>query len=89
MVQVHFTGNLRRHVDCPSMKVGGGTLIEVLNGVFDALPQARGYVVDGHGALRRHMNIFINSERVADRASLTDTVPDGSDVYIMQALSGG
>ena len=79
-----FTPNLRRHVPCPTVEVPGATVREVLDQVFADNPRLRGYVVDEHGALRRHMAVF-----VADRATLGDPVGPRSEIYVMQALSGG
>ena len=47
------------------------------------------YVCDERGVLRQHVNLFIERERVRDRATLTDAVPAGARVSILQALSGG
>jgi molybdopterin converting factor small subunit len=89
MVTVSFTQNVQRHVDCPPCEVAGQNLREVLDAVFDGNPRARGYVLDEHGALRKHMIIFINGEQLRDRERLSDPVPDGGEVMIFQALSGG
>lgn len=89
MAQVTFTANLQRHVACPSTHAAGRTVREVLDVVFAQNPRARGYVLDEHGALRRHMVVFVNGEPVRDRTALSDAVPDGAELYVMQALSGG
>lgn len=89
MPRVVFTENLQRHVDCPSRDVSGCTVREVLEAAFAANDRARGYVLDEHGAVRKHMIVFINGEMIRDRSTLTDPVPDGAEVYVMQALSGG
>ncbi len=62
---------------------------EVLDALFAANPQLRGYVLDDQGALRRHMSIFIDSSQVRDRTSLTDPVRPDQLVFVAQALSGG
>lgn len=87
---VNFTANLRRHVQCPRTEAAGGTVAEVLGEVFSRYPFLRGYVVDEHGALRKHMVIFVDGIAVSDRLGLTDPVsrPD-SEIHVMQALSGG
>jgi len=89
MPMVHFTANLKRHVDCPSTHVEGLTVREVLDAVFAKNPRLRGYVVDEHGAVRRHMNVFVDGEQVRDRVGLCDGVSPASEIYVMQALSGG
>lgn len=47
------------------------------------------FLVDDQGALRRHVNLFIDGEPVRDRRSLTDPVRGASEVFVLQALSGG
>jgi hypothetical protein len=89
MVRVAFTQNIQRHVACPPTDVEGRTVREVLDAVFAANERARGYVLDEQGALRKHMMVFVNGEQIVDRAGLSDAVPSGGEVYVMQALSGG
>ena len=89
MASVHFTQNLRRLVDCPSGQAPGATVKEVLDGIFAANPRLRGYVLDEHGAIRKHMVVFVDGTAVADRDGLADPVRAESTIYVMQALSGG
>jgi sulfur-carrier protein len=89
MAKVFFTTNLRRHVDCPSVEAPGATLRDVLRHVFAAQDRLGGYVLDEQGALRKHMTILIDGQRVKDRAALSDPVGQSSEIYVMQALSGG
>jgi molybdopterin converting factor small subunit len=89
MPRVAFTQNLRRHVACPDAEVEGATVRAVLDAVFAGNPPLRGYVLDDQGALRKHMTIFVDGKQVADRAGLSDPVDAGSEIYVMQALSGG
>jgi hypothetical protein len=89
MPTVTFTPNLQRHVICPPRSVSGQTVIEALNDYFRDVPAARGYVLDEHGALRKHMTIFVDGQPVRDRTRLTDDVAASSEVFVFQALSGG
>jgi hypothetical protein len=89
MARVEFTTNLRRHLDVPPAEVPGGTLRSVLDRVFASHERLRGYVLDDQGALRKHVTVFIDGRRVADRTDLSDPVGDASEVYVLQALSGG
>lgn len=89
MARVHFTRNLRRHVDCPSVEVDGATVREILAAVFSSEPRLEGYVLDDQGGLRDHVTVFVNGEQVHDRAALSDRVGPGDELYVMQALSGG
>ena len=89
MPRVVFTPNLRRHVDCPDAQAAGTNVREALDAVFAEHPQLRGYVVDEQGRLRTHMVIFVDGDNLKDRDGLTDTVRPESEIYVMQALSGG
>ena len=89
MPRVVFTENIQRHVACPPRDVAGGTVREVLDAVFVTNERARGYVVDEHGALRKHMIVFVNGTMIRDRQTLGDPVAPEAEIYVMQALSGG
>jgi hypothetical protein len=89
MPRVQFTQNLQRHVPCPPQEVPGGTVREVLDAVFAANPRLRGYVLDEQGELRKHMAIFVDGVQIRDRVQLSDVVGANSEVYVVQALSGG
>lgn len=89
MARVSFTANLQRHVGAPPQKVRGTTVREVLDAVFSTHPKLRGYVLDEAGALRHHMNVFVDGAQVADRRGLSDPVNEDAELYVMQALSGG
>ena len=89
MVQVVFTPNLQRHVDCPPVHVTGGTVAEALECVFRENPTLRGYVLDDQGALRRNMVIFIDGRAMNDRRTLGDSIDATAEVFVMQALTGG
>jgi len=65
------------------------TVREVLEGVFADNPRLRGYIVDERGALRRHMIVFVDGRQISDRERLSDRVGPRSEIYVMQALSGG
>ena len=89
MARVRFTANLQRHVLLPPTDVVGATVREVLESAFSNNPVGRGYVLDDHGALRKHMIIFVDAEAIHDRDGLTDPVRPHSEIHVMQALSGG
>jgi sulfur-carrier protein len=89
MAKVNFTANLVRHVDCPSVEAQGATVREVLAAVFNENPRLKTYVVDEQFSLRRHMGIIVDGQIVVDRKKLSDPVGANSEVYVLQALSGG
>lgn len=89
MVTVSFTANLRRHLNVASVEVPGATVREVLDAVFAEHPAMRSYLLDDQNTVRKHVTIFVNGEPIDDREDLSDALPDGADVYVAQALSGG
>jgi sulfur-carrier protein len=89
MASVNFTANLRRHVDCPSMKAGGATVRAVLDVVFGEHPRLGTYILDDQGALRKHMRILVNGHAIRDLEKQSDAVRPDDEVWVMQALSGG
>jgi len=89
MPEVKFTQNLERHLSAPAIEVAGATVREALDQVFERNSQLRSYVLDDQGRLRKHVVVFIDGELVEDRIRLSDPVEPGSELFVMQALSGG
>lgn len=92
MPTVEMTRHLYRffpQLENRTIMVPAGSVAEVLNAVNDLAPGFTDYVLDEHGALRRHVNLSINDTIVIDRTTLSDRVNDGETVYIFQSLSGG
>lgn len=89
MAKVVFTSNLRRHVECPEVFASGASVREVLDAVFAGNERVRGYVLDDQAALRKHMTILVDGLRLRDRVGLSDPVTATSEIFVLQALSGG
>ena len=71
------------------LNLPGRTVAEVVREIEKLAPGFAFYVCDESGRLRQHVNVFIDGRPIKDRGTLTDAVPDGSRVLILQALSGG
>lgn len=69
--------------------VNASTVAEVVREMEKIAPGFAFYVCDELGRLRRHVNIFVEDVRIADRQRLSDRLEPGSRVFILQALSGG
>ena len=89
MARVTFTANLQRHLSCPDQTVPGSTVRGVLDRVFAIDPRLRSYILDDQDRVRRHVAIYVNGDRIADRERLSDAVGDDDEVFVVQALSGG
>ncbi|MBC8114697.1 MAG: MoaD/ThiS family protein [Candidatus Saccharimonas sp.] len=89
MPKVFFTPNLQRHMDAPRGQYAGTTVKEALDDVFKVQTALRGYVVDEQGRLRQHVIVFVDGKPLQDRVRLSDSLGEQSEVWVMQALSGG
>ena len=89
MARVAFTANLQRHLSCPDQVVPGSTVRVVLDQVFAVEPRLRSYILDDQDRVRRHVAIYVNGDRIADRERLSDPVGHDDEVFVFQALSGG
>jgi molybdopterin synthase sulfur carrier subunit len=91
MPAVKFTTHLEKFF--PGINSGivveGETVAQVVTALDERFPGLGAYLVDEQGALRKHVNIFIDEDLIHDWQRLGDTVPEGSRVYVFQALSGG
>ncbi len=90
MPTVKFTYALKRFF--PTIKdtvTHGQSLNELLQNIDRQYPGIQGYIVDEAGSLRKHVNIFIDGVLIKDRQRLSDPFSENSEVFIMQALSGG
>jgi len=90
MPTVKFTKALKRFfpaiTDTPAT---GSSLAEVFHEIDYHYPGICSYLLDEQGSLRKHVNIFIDGNMITDRNTLKDAFKENSEIYIIQALSGG
>ena len=89
MAEVHFTSWLRELVPDGPVTAEGATVGDALSAVFADKPHVRGYVLDERGALRKHVCVFADGERLPCDATLGHPIGAEAKLYVMQALSGG
>lgn len=89
MATITFTQQLARFTEIPEVTTNATTLRHALDDAFAVNPRLRGYVLDDQAHLRKHVVVFIDGERVRDRASLDDPITPTSTIHFLQALSGG
>jgi molybdopterin synthase sulfur carrier subunit len=87
---VHFTRHLAAFFPgLGTQEVPGTTVAEVLAALDVRYPGLASYVVDERGALRKHVNVFVDEAMIHDRVRLADAVGPTTRIHLLQALSGG
>lgn len=89
MPTIHLTRHLRNVAPTGPVEVDGATLGAALDAYFSVVPRARSYVLDEQGRLRRHVAVFVDGELLMDKTNLKLPVTPHTEIYVMQALSGG
>lgn len=89
MAIIRFTSTLVRHRPAPDLAAPGPTVRAVLDAALADDALLKSYLLDEQGRVRKHINIFADGVMIADRVSLSDPVGPASEIYVLQALSGG
>jgi hypothetical protein len=89
MPRIVFTPQLKRFTETPEVDTSATQLRAGLEAAFAVNPLLRGYVLDDQGHLRPNVVIFVDGRRCTDRMKLDDPLAPGSQVHVLQALSGG
>ena len=89
MATIRFTSHLMRHRDARTIEAAGGSVGDVLSAGLADDPLLQSYVLDEQGRVRKHVAIYLDGRLIADRLRLSDAVAPQSEIYILQALSGG
>ena len=89
MARVRFTSHLTRHRPAPLIEAEGATVAEVLAAGMAGDDLLKSYVLDEQGRVRKHVSIYLDGALIRDRLWLSDAVGPGSEIYVLQALSGG
>ena len=66
-----------------------GDLPELLAGLERRYPELHRSICDETGAVRRHVNLFVNSDNIRDGGGLDSKLGPRDLVTIMTAVSGG
>jgi len=78
---------------------GGETLLKVerapatvgaaLESLWQIHPALRDRIIDEQGGVRQHINIFVGEEAIRFADGLATKVPEGTEILIVPAVSGG
>ena len=66
-------------------RLDGATVIGALRGLEHEHPALSGWIVDETGAIRRHINVFVNGERGREETA----VAHDDRVEVLPAITGG
>ncbi len=89
MPRIVFNSRLRGVVPLEPITVAGTTVRDSLARVFADYPRLQGYVLDDQGSVRQHVAIYVNDRPIVDRLRQSDAVEDQTEIYVLQALTGG
>ena len=67
----------------------GGTVGEVLAAVAEAHPGFGPLVFERDGSLKRYLAVFLGDQDVRHQRGLATRVPDGAEIIVLPAASGG
>jgi molybdopterin converting factor small subunit len=68
---------------------GPVTIGAVLDALAASHPAVGRRVRDEAGGLRRHVNVFVDADNARDLDGTDTTVPEGAEVSVLPAVSGG
>jgi len=78
-----FTG------DQADVEIDGGTVSEVIDNLEAQHAGIKERMVDGTGAIRRFVNVYVNEEDIRFLDGPDTDVKDGDQVTIVPAIAGG
>lgn len=67
------------------LELEGATVAEVLKALEREHPDTRGWILDERGAIREHINVFVNKEYGREDTS----VAPSDRLHVLPAISGG
>jgi len=86
MATVRLRGQLEKLAGGGSEhEIEGATVDELLKNLEGTYGALEGWILDERGAVRRHINVFVNGELAEPDSS----VADGDRIEILPAISGG
>ena len=89
-ITIHVFGQLREYcAGVSELKVSARTVRAVLDELERDEPLLYRNLCDETGKVRRHLNVFVNTENVRDLAGVDSTLAAGDVVTFLPAVSGG
>jgi molybdopterin converting factor small subunit len=89
-VTIHVLGQLRTYcAGAAQLSISAPTVRAALEELERSQSALYRNICDETGAVRRHLNVFVNSDNVRDLDGVDTTLASGDVVTILPAVSGG
>ncbi len=91
-ITFHIPGPLRPFTDGRAqveIEKRAAKLGDALEALWARYPGLRDRIVTEQGEVRQHVNVFVGNESIRYTGGLASPVPDGVEVFIVPAVSGG
>jgi molybdopterin converting factor small subunit len=90
VVKIHLTAPLRPYCGGEArLAIAAGSVLAVLQDLERNQAALHRNLCDETGALRRHLNVFVNSKNIRDLAGVDTALKAGDVVTFLPAVSGG
>ena len=90
MTTIHIPGPLREYCGgAAKLELSAPSVRAALEELERRYPALHRNIRDETGAVRRHINVFVNTSNVRDREGLDTALTPGDVVTILPAVSGG
>ena len=89
-IKVHLPAPLRAYSGgVPELSLSAPSVRAALAQLERSHPALYGCICDETGAVRRHVNLFVNTANVRDRDGLDTALVPGDIITVLPAVSGG
>ena len=89
-ITIHLTAPLRPYVGGASeLEIAAPTIQKALDALEAGQPALYRNLCDETGALRRHLNVFVNADNIRDLRGIDTPLTAGDVIAFLPAVSGG
>jgi molybdopterin synthase sulfur carrier subunit len=89
-ITIHVPRELRSYCEGASeLTLSAPSVRAALDELERRHPSLYSGICDETGAVRRHVNVFVNTDHVRDRDGLDTALVPGDEIIILPAVSGG